>query len=133
MSVKVKIAASPSLSVGSLFVTSAFIVQAVLELVSPWAAKRARFFLLPWLSLLFLTSLGLNVVVIGDRVWLPGRVRPLRDVQSVVSFVRYAPHPTDRHSNVCAVRSPKGDVLARFSDPSEVASFLGVPLVVESI
>jgi hypothetical protein len=31
------------------------------------------------------------------------------------------------------VRSPKGDVLARFGDPSEIASFLGVPLVVESI
>ena len=133
MSVKVKFVSSPSLSVGSFFVASSFAIQVALELVSPWVAKRARFLLLPWLSLLFLTSLGLNIVVIGDRVWLPGRIRPLRDVQSVVSFVRHAPHPTDRHSSVCAVRSPKGDVLARFGDPSEIASFLGVPLVVESI
>lgn len=125
--------ANSSPSVGSLFVAASLVTQAAIELLSPWAAKRARFALVPWLAVLFFTSVGIHVVVIGDRVWLPGRIRPLRGVKSVVQFVRHAPHPTDRHDKLCAVRSSRGDVLIHTGDPAELASFMGVPLVVESI
>lgn len=125
--------ANSSPSVGALFVAASLATQAAIELLSPWVAKRARFALVPWLAVLFLTSVGLHVVVIGDRVWLPGRIKPLRGVKSVVQFVRHAPHPTDRHGKLCAVRSSRGDVLMRTEDPAELALFIGVPLVVESV
>jgi hypothetical protein len=108
-------------------------IQAALEFFLPWVAKRTRITLLPWLCVLFLTSLGLHVVVVGDRVWLPGRIRPIHGVKAVVSYVRHAPHPMDRHNTLCAVRSSRGDALIRFSDPEDMAAFLGVPLVVESV
>lgn len=133
LSVKIKLAASPTPVIGSSFLFMSLGVQAVLEILSPWMARRARLMLLPWIVVLFLTSLGLHVVVIGDRVWLPGRVKPIRDVKAVVSYVRHAPHPMDRHDTLCAVRSSRGDSLTRFDNPADMASFLGVPLVVESV
>lgn len=130
---KVKLAASPAPVIGSSLVFLSLVIQLALELLSPWIAKRSRLTLLPWLSVLITTSLGLHVVVIGDRVWLPGRLKPLKEVRAIVSYVRHAPHPMYRHSTLCAVRYAGGDSLARFKDPADMASFLGVPLVVESV
>lgn len=116
----------PSGTIPAVFSAMSFLIQFALERFFRRFARLSRIPLLPWLGMMTWAAFGVQAAIIGDWVFITGR---LRRRQSLVSIAeRSAPRPLDRREAPAQLVLTSGRSIPVWVDPARLAEFLAIPL-----